>query len=253
MTKATAIIAEDEAPQRQALAAMLRELWPELNIVGECADGLAAVEAIAEHNPSVAFLDIRMPGISGLDVARAAPAATHVVFTTAYDQYAVRAFDEGAIDYILKPVTRERLAQSVKRIQSRLDAGSPPDYSALLSALQTQFASSPSRGTLKWVTAGQADAIKMFAIDDVLFFQAQDKYTRVVTKTDEAHIRTPLKDLIAGLDSDAFWQVHRSCIVRASAIAKVKRDDLGKLQISLKGHGELLPVSSAFQHRFKTM
>lgn len=253
MTKPTAIIAEDEAPQRAALAAMLRELWPELSILAECGDGLAALEAISEHKPSVVFLDIRMPGIGGLEVARGAPTTTHIVFTTAYDQYAVRAFDEGAIDYILKPVTRERLAQSLKRVQARLEAGTPPDVSALISALHSQLGASSSRSSLKWVTAGQGDAIKMFAIDDVLFFQAQDKYTRVVTATDEAHIRTPLKELLAGLDSDAFWQVHRSCIVRASVIAKVKRDDLGKLQLSIKGRSELLPVSNAFQHRFKTM
>lgn len=251
MTTATAIIAEDEAPQREALATMLRELWPDLRIVAECADGLSALEAISEQRPTVAFLDIRMPGISGLEVARSA-GATHVVFTTAYDQYAVRAFDEGAIDYLLKPLTRERLAQTLERIQTRLNAGKTADLSALLTALQAQAAATP-RGSLKWITAGQGDAIKMFAIDDVLFFQAQDKYTRVVTASDEAHIRTPLKDLLAGLDSDVFWQVHRSCIVRAAAIAKVKRDDLGKLHLAVKGRSDLLPISIAFQHRFKTM
>lgn len=251
MTDATAIIAEDEAPQREALAAMLRELWPQLRIIAECADGLSALEAITEQKPSVAFLDIRMPGLSGLEVARSA-GATHVVFTTAYDQYAVRAFDEGAIDYLLKPVTRERLAQTLERVQARLNAGKAPDLSTLLNALQGQLGGT-ARGSLKWITAGQGDAIKMFAIDDVLFFQAQDKYTRVVTATDEAHIRTPLKELLAGLDSDVFWQIHRSCIVRAAAIAKVQRDDLGKLHLSIKGRSELLPISSAFQHRFKTM
>ena len=235
-----------------ALTAMLRELWPDLNIVAECADGLTGLEAIVERKPDVAFLDIRMPGVSGLEVARSAPPGTHIVFTTAYDQYAIRAFDQGALDYILKPVSRERLAQSLKRIQSRLAAGTPPDMAALLNALRAQTTSTP-RGTIKWVTAGQGDAVKMFAIDEILFFQAQDKYTRVVTATDEAHIRTPLKDLLAALDSDAFWQVHRSCIVRAAAIAKIKRDELGKLHLSIKGRSELLPVSSAFQHRFKTM
>lgn len=251
MTAATAIIAEDEAPQREALAAMLRDLWPQLSIVAECADGLTALEAITEQKPSVAFLDIRMPGISGLEVARSA-GATHVVFTTAYDQYAVRAFDEGAIDYLLKPISRDRLAQTLERVRARLNTGNTPDLTALLTALQVQSAVAP-RGTLKWVTAGQGDAIKMFAIDDVLFFQAQDKYTRVVTASDEAHIRTSLKEVLAGLDSDVFWQVHRSCIVRAAAIAKVKRDDVGKLTLTIKGRDELLPISSAFQHRFKTM
>jgi DNA-binding LytR/AlgR family response regulator len=253
MTQPTAIIAEDEAPQRTAFVALLHELWPELQIAAECADGLAALEAIAEHKPAIAFLDIRMPGISGLEVARAADPATHIVFTTAYDQYAVRAFDEGAIDYLLKPVTRDRLDQTLKRLKARLQSGAAPDVSALLNALQDRLAASPGRGTLKWITAGQGDAIKMFAIDDVLFFQAQDKYTRVVTAGDEALIRTPLKDLLAGLDSDAFWQVHRSCIVRANAIAQVKRDELGKLSLTVKGRSEPLPVSSAFQHRFKVM
>jgi DNA-binding LytR/AlgR family response regulator len=251
--KPSAIIAEDETPQRTALAAMLRELWPELHIAAECGDGLAALEALAAHKPEIAFLDIRMPGVSGLEVARAAGPATHVVFTTAYDQYAVPAFEQGAVDYLLKPISRERLEQTLKRLKTRLETGAAPDVSALLDALQDRLAAQGARGALKWITAGQGDAIKMFAVDDILFFQAQDKYTRVVTASDEALIRTPLKELISGLDPDAFWQIHRSCIVRAAAIAKVKRDELGKLQLAVKGRDDLLPVSSAFQHRFKTM
>jgi DNA-binding LytR/AlgR family response regulator len=251
MTRPTAVIAEDELPQRQELRAMLAELWPELNVVAECDDGLAALDALEQHRPQVLFLDIRMPGVSGVDVARAAGAFCQVIFVTAYEEYALRAFDEGAVDYLQKPVARERLSRAVERTRTRLGSGSQADMAALLDMVQAKL--SPGRGGIKWITASIGNSMKMFSIDEVLFFQAQEKYTRVVTADSEGHIRTPLKELVAALDSESFWQVHRSVIVRVGAIRAVEKGEDGKLRLSLKGHAESLPVSSAFQYRFRGM
>jgi DNA-binding LytR/AlgR family response regulator len=251
MTRVTAVLAEDELPQRRELRTLLAEVWPDLDVVAECADGLSALDALRQHEPQVLFLDIRMPGISGLEVARAAGVRCHIVFVTAYEEYALRAFDEGAVDYLLKPVARERLTRAVERTRARLQTGSPIDLAALIDAVQAKLA--PSKQAIQWVTASVGNTMKMFPIDEVLFFQAQDKYTRVVTSDSEGHIRTPLKELIAALDSETFWQVHRSAIVRVSAIRTVERSDDGKLHLTLRGHSEVLPVSSAFQHRFRAM
>ena len=247
------LFAEDEQPQRVALQQLLGELMPDANIVAVCEDGLSALEALQNHRVDIAFLDIRMPGVSGLEIARAAPATTHIVFTTAYDEYAINAFETGAVDYLLKPIKRERLLQAIERLRSRLRAETSPatDMHAFLNRLEQL--QTMQRKTLKWISASVGDTIKMFAIEDVQFFQAQDKYVRVVTHADEAIIRTPLKDLIAELDPETFWQVHRSLLVRANAIERVKRDDLGKYHLHLKGKSEILPVSGTFQHRFKTM
>ena len=250
MTSATAIIAEDELPQRQELRALLAELWPELGIAAECADGLSALDALRTHEPQVLFLDSRMPGVSGLEIARAAGTRCHIVFVTAYEEYALRAFDEGAVDYLLKPVSRERLRRAVERTRGRLQSGSPVDLAALIDAVQAKLA--PKRA-IQWITASVGNAMKVFSIDEILFFQAEDKYTRVVTADSEGHIRTPLKELIAALDSEAFWQVHRSAIVRVSAIRAVEKADDGKLHLTVRNHAEVLPVSSAFQHRFRAM
>lgn len=246
-----AIVAEDEAPQREELCAMLRAAWPELDIVAECEDGLAALQALEQHRPDVAFLDIRMPGVSGLEVARAAGTRCHVVFITAYEEYALRAFDEGAVDYLQKPVARDRLRLAVERARTRVASGRSVDIGALLDLVQSRL--SPARAGIKWITASVGNTVKMFSIDEVLFFQAQDKYTRVVTGDSEGHIRTPLKELLPSLDSGAFWQVHRSVIVRVGAIRSVEKDADGKLYLALRGHPATLPVSSAFQHRFRGM
>ena len=251
MTRPTAIIAEDELPQRRELRALLAELWPELEVVAECGDGLEALQALAQHRPAVAFLDIRMPGVSGLEVARAAGPHCQVIFITAYEEYALRAFDEGAVDYLQKPVARERLSRAVERTQLRMHNGAPVDMAALLDLVQSRLA--PRGRGIKWITASVGHTMKMFAIEEVLFFQAQDKYTRVVTAEGEGHIRTPLKDLVVSLDPEAFWQVHRSVIVRVGAIRAVEKDEDGKLRLSVRGHGEVLPVSSAFQYRFRGM
>jgi len=252
MTPMSVLIAEDEHPQRLALQKMLQELMPEANIVTVCEDGLSAVEAMQEFQPDLALLDIRMPGLSGLEVARSASSKTQIIFTTAYDEYAIKAFEAGAVDYLLKPIKPERLQQAIKRVRERFQEKSSPDISTIIDALETKLRGNPNK-SIKWVTASVGDTVKMFSIDDVLFFQAQDKYIRVVTNADEAIIRTPLKELISSLDPDIFWQVHRSVVVRVSAIDKVRKDELGHYSLHLKDRTETLPISSAFQSRFRGM
>ncbi len=254
MTVLTAILVEDEAPLRRALRTMLQAAWPELRIVAECEDGIAAMEVIAAHRPDISFLDIRMPGVSGLDVARAAVAAkSQVVFTTAYDEYAVRAFEAGAVDYLLKPVQPARLAQAVVRIRARLgDADANGNAGERMDALEISLRPSGAR-LIRWISAAVGDSVRMLGIDEVLYFQAQDKYVRVVTASADAVIRTPIKDLLAGLDPDAFWQVHRGTIVRVSAIDRVRKDVFGKSTLQLRGRDDALPVSPAFLHRFRGM
>ena len=253
MNTVTALIAEDEAPQRRALQQQLRTAWPELEVVAVCEDGLSALDAVAQHRPRVAFLDIRMPGVSGLDVARQVVAQGGlVVFTTAYEDYAIRAFEAGAADYLLKPVQDARLAQAVERMRARLAEARAPDMRSLIDDLEARLRPQGDR-LIRWITASVGDSVRMIAIDEVLFFQAQDKYVRVVTAEGEALIRTPIKDLLAGLDPDVFWQVHRGSVVRVSTIARVRRDELGRSRIELRGHRETLPVSAAFVHRFRGM
>ena len=255
MTDITAVIVEDEAPLRHALRAMLDIAWPELKVVAECEDGIAAMEAIAAHRPTVAFLDIRMPGVSGLDVARAAVAAKSlVVFTTAYEEYAVRAFEAGAVDYLLKPLQPERLQRAVERIRGRLLSAPAQKDDALheVDALESRLRPSGTR-LIRWISAAVGDSVRMIGIEEIVYFQAQDKYVRVVTTGAEAIIRTPIKDLLAGLDPDEFWQVHRGVVVRVSAIDRVRKDDLGKSMLQLRGRDDALPVSAAFVHRFRGM
>jgi DNA-binding LytR/AlgR family response regulator len=241
MSPPRAMVAEDEAPQRQRLCELLGELWPELEIVAECADGLAALEALTSQQPDVAFLDIRMPGLTGLEVARAAD-TTHVVFTTAFESHALDAFDHAAVDYLLKPIRRERLAQSVVRLKQRL-AEAPVD-------LKKSFGINAG---IRWITGSAGHVTRVLAINEVLFFAAQDKYVRVVTASDEVQIRTPLRELLQALDPEAFWQIHRSVIVRAGAIHRIETGEDGRMKLSVKGRTEELPVSQAFQFRFKPM
>ncbi len=257
MNAPTALIADDEDLPRAELRRMLAQAWPELQVVAECEHGPAAVEALAAHAPDIAFLDIRMPGLSGLDVARAASGRCHAVFTTAYDSHAVEAFNAGAVDYLLKPVRADRLSQTVQRLQDRLQVrAAAPDLDGLVEKLsaQLQLRQQAAGGPrLRWVSASVGDTIKMFSIDEVLFFQSDEKYTRVVTASDEAHVRKPLKEIAEGLDGDAFWQIHRGVIVRASAIGRAQRDDTGRISLQLKQHPEKLQVSQAYAWRFKPM
>jgi DNA-binding LytR/AlgR family response regulator len=250
--KVTALIAEDEAPQRQALRQLLASLWPDLEVVAECGDGLAALTALDACRPHIAFLDIRMPGVSGLDVAQRACEVAHVVFTTAYDEHAVRAFETGALDYLLKPITAERLNKTILRLRERLN-GSVPDIAAAIESIRRSVIA-PQRSTyIPWVTAAVGNVIKMFPIEDILFFKSDEKYTRVVTRNEEAVIRTSLKELLDALDPNVFWQIHRSAIVQVRAIKHVRRTELGAMEVSVDGCPELLPVSQALQYRFRGM
>lgn len=225
MTHPRALIAEDEDLPRAELRRMLALAWPELEIVAECEHGVVAVEALDALQPDIAFLDIRMPGANGLDVARAASGRCHTIVTTAYDSHAIEAFYAGAVDYLLKPINAERLAQTVLRLKERLAAHSAaPELDGLIQRIATRMAGGSSVSEpLRWISASLGDVIKLFAIDEVLFFQSDEKYTRVVTANDEAHVRKPLKELALGLDPQQFWQVHRGVMVRASAISRAQR------------------------------
>jgi len=245
----TALLAEDEPLLLAQLKARLMAAWPELEIVAEAANGDEALALAAEHRPDIAFLDIRMPVRNGLEVAREIGGGCHVVFVTAYDEYAVAAFDEGAVDYVLKPPSPERIAKVVARLKARL-AAAPLDLSGLLARL------APHNGTaapLKWIRASLGASMKMIAVDDVVYFQSGDKYTKVVTTEGEALIRKPIKDLYDELDTEAFWQIHRGTIVNLRAIARVDRDWRGEPVIVLRDRDEKLAVSRTFAHRFKSM
>ena len=245
----TVLIAEDEPMLRAQLKARLAQAWPELRCIVEAEDGVQALALVAEHAPAVAFLDIRMPGRTGLEVAREIGDRCHVVFVTAYDEYAVAAFEEGAIDYVLKPPTLERIAKVVTRLKARL-AQPPLDLGGLLARLaEREGVGAP----LKWIRASLGSAMQMIAVDDVVYFRAEDKYTKVVTRDTEALIRTPIKDLYAELDPEAFWQIHRATIVNLNAIARVERDFRDQPIITLKARPEKLVVSRTFAHRFKAM
>jgi DNA-binding LytR/AlgR family response regulator len=245
----TALIAEDEEPQRTELRALLATLWPELTIVAECEDGISALEAWGANKPDVAFLDIRMPGLGGLEVARQAASPAQVVFITAHDEFALKAFDAGAIDYLLKPIRTDRLTETVARLRSRQSA-TQIDLAALIDGLAGRFNRAER---ITWITANIGDTVRMISIEDVVLFQSEEKYTRVATATDSAFIRTPLKDLVLKLDPEAFWRVHRNAIVRVSAIRQVKPDGDGRLLVWLHGIAEPLRVSDAFRHRFRAM
>ncbi len=249
----TAIIADDEDLPRKDLRRMLNELWPELDIIAECEHGADALEAIHQHQPDIAFLDIRMPGMTGLDVANATKGRCHAVFTTAYDNHALEAFSAGAIDYLLKPISRERLVDAIARLKARLEVkATPTDLSSLMQELDKRLRPQNVE-RIRWISASVGDTIKMFPIDKILFFTSDEKYTRVVCTDDEAHVRKPLKEIIEGLDPEVFWQIHRSVVVRADAIAKAHRDELGKVTVELRGSKEVLKVSQAYAWRFKPM
>jgi DNA-binding LytR/AlgR family response regulator len=242
------LIAEDEPHLADDLARRLTRLWPELRVVGVVADGIAARHALLDLAPDIAFLDIRMPGLSGLEAARAAPPGCRVVFVTAYDEHAVAAFDQAAADYLLKPVADARLARCLERLrQPAADSGA-----ALLTRLR-DLLDAPQGGHLRWLRAQVGEDVRLLAVDDVCFLQAADKYTRVVTRDAEYLLRTPLKELAAGLDPELFWRVHRGCLVNARQIVAARRDLLGRLRLSLRDHAEVIPVSRAHAHLFKQM
>lgn len=277
MTAATpvrAVLADDERMMREQLRARLADVWPELQIVAEARNGAEAVELTAQHRPDVVFLDIRMPGLTGIEAAREIvqmevgddELLPEIVFITAYDQHAVEAFEQGAADYVLKPAERERLARTAQRLQQRLqqrrqdtpsaDDIATPSLQHLLHRLAGSGAGGVApqpRQTLKWIQASVGASIQMIPVDEVLFFVSDEKYTRVQTATTEALIRKPIKELVDELDPERFWQIHRSTLVAVTAIAGVSRDFRGRQIVTIKGRPDKLEVSRSYNHLFKGM
>jgi DNA-binding LytR/AlgR family response regulator len=264
-----ALVADDERLLREQLKARLAAVWPELEIVGEARDGNEALARADELRPDVVFLDIRMPGMTGIEAAREILAlpdwAGEIVFVTAYDEYAIAAFEQGALDYLLKPVEPERLVQTAQRLKSRLavrrqSQPAAPAEDAALDALMdklmklqqgmTQAAAAPGAPT-RFIQCAAGNTTKLIDVKDVLFFRSDEKYTRVQTRDQEALIRTPIRELLAQLDPNQFWQIHRSTIVNLSAIAAVTRDDTGRQRVHINGHAEVLEVSRSFAHLFR--
>jgi DNA-binding LytR/AlgR family response regulator len=256
---ARALIADDEPHLAAYLRERLAAIWPDLHIVGVAGDGPEALRLIDAHDPDVLFLDIRMPGLTGLEVARRVAAGVHVVFVTAYDQYAVSAFEREAIDYVLKPVSDERLRETVRRLRERIRSAAPAEGLAaaletlgrMLPALAGSLPGAPER--LAWVRAAIGNQVRLIAVDEVCYFKANDKYTSVFTRDGEALIRTSLKELSEQLDPARFWQIHRGTIVNLAHVASSTRDLSGRIQVRLKSRPEMLAVSRAFAHRFRQM
>jgi DNA-binding LytR/AlgR family response regulator len=243
------LIAEDEPLMRERLLDMLRECWPDADVVQVAENGNDAWDGFLEHEPDVVFLDIRMPGLSGLEVAERIGKAAHIVFVTAYDQYAVDAFDTGAIDYLLKPVQADRLERAIGRIRDKL-AAPPADLGDILQRLKAALPDKQPE-QLKWIRATVGKQIRLIDVQDVLFFQSDTKYTRVVLADSEALVKIPLKDLLGGLDRERFWQIHRGTVVNVRAIVAADRVDAERLEVIVRGCDEKLPVSRTFAHLFR--
>ena len=268
-TPVRAVLADDERLMREQLRSRLTEVWPELEIVAEAKNGLEAVELTQQHKPDLVFLDIRMPGLTGVDAARQIAQlpedddwlVPEIVFITAYDQYAVEAFEQGVADYVLKPAERERLQLTVARIKKRLaqrEGAEVVETSAaplqqLLHKLSGQINPAAKPQYLQWIQATVGQAIQMIPVEDVLFFISDEKYTRVQTANLEALIRKPIKELIDELDPEVFWQIHRSTLVNARAIDGITRDFRGRQLVGIKGLTEKLEVSRSYTHLFKGM
>jgi len=244
-----AIIADDEQHLADDLRRRVGRIWPELHIAAVVHDGVAAAEALAGLKPDVAFLDIRMPGQSGLQAARAAQANCRVVFVTAFDDHAVQAFEQAAVDYLLKPVSDERLARCVERLQRQ--SALAPD--ALLARLQHLLAAPARPEPLRWLRIQVGQAVRMVAVEEVCYFQSADKYTTVMTRDAELLLRIPLKELIAQLDAEQFWQVHRGTVVNVRQVVSAQHDLLGKVTLSLRDRPEQVGVSRSYAHRFRQM
>lgn len=242
------LIADDEAPLRAWLARLLREAAPDAEIVAEVGDGEAALAAIERLAPDAAFLDIRMPGLSGLEVAARLAVPCRVVFVTAHDEFAVAAFEQAAADYLLKPVTAERLAKTLQRLRQP----APAEAAALLRLLLAQ-AAPPARQPLRWLRVGSGDTVELLDVAEVAHFAAADKYTTVHAGQRQWLIRTPLKELEESLDPGRFWRIHRGLLVRVDAIRGVRRDPMGRLWAELHGGGPALPVSRSYAHLFRQM
>ncbi|MFT7722170.1 MAG: LytTR family DNA-binding domain-containing protein [Roseateles sp.] len=252
-TPFTALIADDEDAPREQLRAALARLWPELDLVAASANGAEAWDDCLAHEPDIAFLDIRMPGLTGLEVARrlaALAAPPLIVFVTAFDDHALAAFDAGAVDYVLKPVDDIRLAQALARLRARLAQAAPAPDAAALQQLLARLAP-PPRPAPRPIQAGVGREVHLIPADEVIYFEADQRYTRVVHHGGEALIRTPLRELLTQLDPEQFWQIHRSVLVNSRCIARAVRVDEGSMVLTLRGRDDRLPVSRQFQALFK--
>jgi DNA-binding LytR/AlgR family response regulator len=247
----TVLIADDEEAPRAQLAAAVARVWPEARVVAECANGVDAWDAFLEHEPQVALLDIRMPGLTGIEVAQRIAGKAAVVFVTAYGDHALAAFDAGAVDYVMKPVDDARLGQAIERIKPRLQQAVPAAPEGLQALLAQLVGQAKKRPALEVIQAGVGKEVRMIRVDAVIYFEADARYTRVVHEDGEALIRTPLKELLAQLDETQFWQVHRSVIVNQRHIAAAVRVDEGQMHLTLRGRPDKLAVSRHFQGLFK--
>jgi DNA-binding LytR/AlgR family response regulator len=256
MTSVRAILADDERLMREQLRARLTEVWPELDIVGEAKNGQEAVDLVRQLGPQLAFLDIRMPGLTGVEAAREIGSACHIVFVTAYGEFAIEAFEQGAVDYVLKPAESARLEVTVRRLKQRLQAP-PPDLGVLLDELTRKLdavaSGQRSEPRLQWIQATVGQQLRMIPVGEILFFVSDEKYTRVQTESYEALIRVPIRELVEQLDPAHFWQIHRSTIVNVRALAGVVRDLRGRQMVTFKNHPEKLEVSRTFTHLFRQM
>jgi DNA-binding LytR/AlgR family response regulator len=258
--RATALIADDEPLLRKSLARMLGHAWPELEVVAQARNGREAVELFEAQKPDVCFLDVHMPGMSGVEAARLIGRRAHLVFVTAFDQYAVQAFDEGALDYLVKPLEPARLADTVERLKERLRAKQPlPNTEALLEQLVARLDKEAAAPTpLRWIHASVGQALRLIAVEEIDFLRSDEKYTLIAWRGDagkpaEALIRTPLKELVEQLDTAHFVQVHRSVVVNLRSISHVTRGLNETADIHIKGRGEVLPVSRSYLHLFRQM
>lgn len=255
----TALIADDEPLLRKALARMLAQAWPELDVVAQARNGREAVESFAAHEPDICFLDVHMPGLSGIDAARSIGRRTHLVFVTAYDRYAVQAFEHGALDYLVKPVEAARLADTVARLQDRLRTAPPVhDLDALLDQLAARLGKDRAPAPLRWLRVSQGASLRLVAVDDIDFLRSDEKYTLIAWRGEDGKpgdglIRTPLKELAGQLDAAHFVQVHRSVVVNLRSISHVTRGPNETADIHLKDRPEVLPVSRSYLHLFRQM
>jgi DNA-binding LytR/AlgR family response regulator len=245
-----ALIAEDEPLLAAEIREELARAWPALDVAAVVHDGHAALAAAEQHRPEVLFLDVQMPGLDGLEVARILGASAHVVFITAFDHYAVQAFDEGAVDYLLKPLEPARLVRAVQRLRQRLGSA-PTDMRGLVDRIRAQAPGTDA--PLRWITVQIGRELRLITVEDISYFRADNKYVSVVTAEGEALISTPLKDLLSRLDPEVFWQVHRGTVVNVNAVRSVLRGVGGKLQLQLKQRPERLEVSATYAHRFRQL
>ena len=254
----TALIADDEPLLRKALTRLLAQAWPELDVVAQARNGREAVEQFEAKLPNICFLDVQMPGLSGVEAAHHIGRRAHIVFVTAFDQYAVQAFEHGALDYLLKPVEPARLADTVTRLRERLGHAPPAlDAELLIEQLAARLRKDSAPATLQWIRASVGQTVRMIAVGDIDSLRSDDKYTRIAWRDEgkptEALIRTPLKELLDQLDAAQFAQVHRAVVVNLHAISHVTRGENETAQIHLKGRSEVLPVSRNYLHLFRQM